>query len=99
MVRSLFELPSSVLVLTSALPPLAAAMLELKSEKQNAHASSMMGSISSVQFSPDGLKIVSGGIKDKTIKVWDSGAFPASNRLSLAKTDSCWLVWQLHWIS
>ena len=34
----------------------------------------MFGSISSVQFSPDGSKIVSGGIEDKTIKVWDSGA-------------------------
>ena len=40
-------------------------------EKQNAHTSGMSGSISSVQFSPDGSKIVSGGIEDKTIKVWD----------------------------
>ena len=30
--------------------------------------------ISSVQFSPDGSKIVSGSY-DQTIKVWDSGAF------------------------
>ena len=44
-------------------------------EKQNAHTSGMMGSISSVQFSPDGSKIVSGGIADQTIKVW--GAPPA----------------------
>ena len=52
----------------------------------------------SVQFSPDGTKIVSGS-SDKTIKVWDAGANWASNRPSLAKTDACWLAWQLRWIS
>ena len=39
------------------------------SEKTNAHS----GRIFSVEFSPDGTKIVSGS-EDKTIKVWDSGA-------------------------
>jgi WD40 repeat protein len=39
------------------------------SEKTNAHS----GDITSVAFSPDGTKIVSGSA-DKTIKVWDSGA-------------------------
>ena len=52
-------------------------------EKQNAHNCE----ISSVDYNHDGTKIVSacyGG----TIKVWDSGAPEASNRLSLAKTDA-----------
>ena len=35
----------------------------------------MMGSISCVQFSQDGSKIVSCGITDKTIKVWDADSF------------------------
>jgi WD40 repeat protein len=39
------------------------------SEKTNAHSDR----ITSVAFSPDGTKIVSGAY-DKTIKVWDSGA-------------------------
>ena len=38
----------------------------------------------SVAFSPDGTKIVSGSI-DKTIKVWDSGAPRAQNRLPWPK--------------
>ena len=71
MVRWLFELPSFALLLTLALPPLAAATLELKSEKQNAHSNR----ITSVQFSPNGALIVSGSW-DQTIKVWDSGAKP-----------------------
>ncbi len=62
------------------------------SEKTNAHSSV----ITSVAFSPDGTKIVSGSY-DQTIKVWDSGAPPAQNRPSLAKTDACWLVWQASW--
>jgi WD40 repeat protein len=66
--------------------------LELLSEKTNAHSDW----IQSVAFSPDGTKIVSGS-HDKTIKVWDSGASQAQNRLSLAKTDACWLVWQTNW--
>jgi len=62
------------------------------SEKPNAHSLN----INSVAFSPDGTKIVSGS-GDKTIKVWDSGAPRAQNRLSMAKPDACWLVWQANW--
>ncbi len=62
------------------------------SEKMNAHSQS----ITSVAFSPDGTKLVSGS-DDQTIKVWDSGALEPSNRPSLAKTDACWLVWQTNW--
>jgi WD40 repeat protein len=47
-----------------------AAKLELLSEKTNAHSDV---TITSVAFSPDGTKIVSGSY-DTTIKVWDSGA-------------------------
>ena len=43
--------------------------MELLSEKTDAHSLS----ITSVAFSPDGTKIVSGSY-DQTIKVWDSGA-------------------------
>ena len=43
--------------------------LELLNEKTNDHSRDVM----SVAFSPDGTKIVSGS-RDKTIKVWDSGA-------------------------
>ena len=43
--------------------------LELLSEKTDAHSSG----VTSIAFSPDGTKIVSGS-DDKTIKVWDSGA-------------------------
>ena len=66
--------------------------MELLSEKKDAHSSW----ITSVVFSPDGTKIVSGS-DDQTIKVWDSGAQEPSNRPSLAKTDACWLVWQARW--
>ena len=51
---------------------LVAASLELKAEKQNAHAQQLFESIKAVQFSPDGETIVSCGV-DKTIKVWDAG--------------------------
>jgi WD40 repeat protein len=51
-----------------------AGKLELLSEKSNAHSSY----VSSVAFSPDGTKIVSGS-DDETIKVWDSGAPEPSN--------------------
>ena len=66
--------------------------MELLSEKTNAHSDF----ITSVVFSPDGTKIVSGS-DDKTIKVWDSGAQEPPNLPSLAKTDACWLVWQARW--
>ena len=66
--------------------------MELLSEKTNAHSRE----ITSVAFSPDGTKIVSGSY-DKTIKVWDLGAPRAQNRPSMAKTDACWLVWQARW--
>ena len=46
-----------------------AGTMELLSEKTNAHSLC----ITSVVFSPDGTKIVSGSF-DKTIKVWESGA-------------------------
>ena len=46
-----------------------AGKLELLSKKMNAHSRE----ITSVAFSPDGTKIVSGSF-DKTIKVWDTGA-------------------------
>ena len=49
-------------------PTLAAASLELKAEKENAHSAG----VTSVAFSPDGKTIVSGS-KDKTLKVWDAG--------------------------
>ena len=66
--------------------------MELLSEKTDAHSNR----ITSVVFSPDGTKIVSGSY-DKTIKVWDFGAPKPSNRPSLAKTDACWLIWQSNW--
>jgi len=52
-----------------------AGKLELLSEKTNAHSRE----ITSVAFSPDGTKIVSGSY-DQTIKVWDSGAPRALDR-------------------
>ena len=66
--------------------------MELLSEKTDAHSNR----ITSVVFSPDGTKIVSGSF-DKTIKVWDSGVPEPSNRPSLAQTEACWLAWQTNW--
>ena len=51
-------------------PALPTATLELVTEKSNAHSDT----IRSVAFSPDGKTIVSGS-DDKTLKVWNSGAF------------------------
>ena len=61
-------------------PTLAAASLELKAEKQDAHS----GSVFSVAFSPDGKTIVSGS-RDQTLKVWDAGT-PARPIPHLAQT-------------
>ena len=60
--------PSPSLSLSA--PTLAAASLELKAEKQSAHSNYVL----SVAFSPDGKTIVSGSA-DKTLKVWDAGAW------------------------
>ena len=50
-------------------PTLVAASLDLKAEKQDAHN----GRISSVAYSRDGKTIVSGGMDDQALKVWDAG--------------------------
>ena len=47
--------------------------MELLSEKKDAHSDYL----TSVVFSPDGTKIVSGS-DDQTIKVWDFGALEPS---------------------
>ena len=49
---------------------LAAASLELKAEKEDAHSSLVL----SVAFSPDG-KIIVSGSADQTLKVWDAVNF------------------------
>ncbi len=66
--------------------------LGLLSEKTNAHSEAIW----SVAFSPDGTKIVAGSVYGR-MKVWDSGAPEPSKRPSLAKTDACWLAWQINW--
>ena len=63
--------------------------MEMLSEKTNGRG------ITSVAFSPDGTKIVSGSF-DQTIKVWDFGAREPSKRPALAKSDVCWLAWHSH---
>ena len=69
-----------------------AALIKCVAKKTNAHSRG----ITSVAFSPDGIKIVSGSA-DKTIKVWDYGALQPSKLTPLAKTDACWLVSQTRW--
>ena len=53
-----------------------ATVINLRSEKTNAHSDSSR----SVAFSPDGKTIVSGSF-DKTIKVWDAGTPEPQNHL------------------
>ena len=67
-------------------------LINFVAEKTDAHSSE----ITSLAFSPDGTKIVSGSV-DKTIKVWDLGALDPQNCPSLTETDACWLAWQPNW--
>ena len=53
--------------------------MELKAEKPSAHSFYVY----SVAFSPDGKTIVSGSA-DKTLKVWDAGAFWAKRNAAVA---------------
>ena len=55
--------------------------MELLSEKTNAHSDK----ITSVAFSPDGTKIVSGSY-DKTIKVWDMVNWSRKDHLMFSRS-------------
>ena len=55
--------------------------MELLSEKKDAHSIN----ITSVAFSPDGTKIVSGSF-DKTIKVWDMVNWSRKDHLMFSRT-------------
>ena len=66
-------------------------LINFVAEKTDAHSNY----ITSVAFSPDGTKVVSGSF-DKMIKVWDFGVPEPLNR-PLAKSDDCLLVWQSRW--
>ena len=63
------------------------------SEKTNAHS----GYITSVAFSPDGTKIVSGSW-DKTIKVWDMVKWSRKDHLMFNVTTQRFVV-QLLWLN
>ena len=78
---------------TSLVRRMIAMLINCVAEKTSAHSNLVM----SVAFSPGGTMIVSGSA-DGTIKVWDLGALEPCSRPSLAKTDSCWLVWQSRWV-
>ena len=70
-----------------------AGKLELRSEKTNAHSDW----ISSVAFSPDGTKIVSGS-GDKTIKVWDIVNWSRKDHLMFDPTTRRFVL-QLLWLN
>jgi len=63
------------------------------SEKTNAHG----GYITSVAFSPDGTKIVSGS-DDRTIKVWDMVKWSRKDHLMFNVTTQRFVV-QLLWLN
>jgi WD40 repeat protein len=69
-----------------------ATLINFVAEKPDAHSDY----ITSVVFSPDGTKIVSGSA-DGTIKVWDSGALRPQIAFPWSKLTPCWLVWQTSW--
>ena len=64
-----------------------AGTMELLSEKTNAHSRE----ITSVAFSPDGTKIVSGSY-DKTIKVWDMVNWSRKDHLMFSHTTQRFVV-------
>ena len=73
---------------TDVLPPhtCGAATLELVAEQPAAHG----GPVSSVAFSSDGTRIVSGS-SDETIKVWDAGALLLVVVVRMVKRAPCML--------
>ena len=70
-----------------------AGKLELLSKKTNAHRDN----VTSVAFSPDGTKIVSGS-DDKTIKVWDMVKWSRKDHLMFNVTTQRFVV-QLLWLN
>ena len=70
-----------------------AGKLEQLSEKTNAHSRE----ITSVAFSPDGTKIVSGS-DDETIKVWDMVKWSRKDHLMFNATTQRFVV-QLLWLN
>ena len=73
-------------------------LINCVAEKTISHNRSAKFSPRSVEFSPDGTKIVSGS-GDGTIKVWDSSALLPLKiaPLNLGQTYACWIVCQLNW--